>query len=405
MAGRLLYTKGAFIYKVQHVDASNGYAIFVPDNATIEGVGRGATKLLCGVADTSILYARAGSHITVRSLTLDGNATSNNADCLKFLSCAKVNLYDVEALAARIGIQLLGCTDVTLSGVYAGSQIEDSGNNDARAFSIGDLAPYTGTSRISAANCWAYLSEDHGWAIFTNASDVQLTNCGALSCTGSGLRASNALIQVVNFLARANNIGMDVIESAGSRIHGHAIGNSQYGLRVLGTQRALFDVTCRDNSVQTANTYSGVYVGDSGAVYSILNEFRLISGNTVATGQKYGYESAGSSGNNKIGGNLQNNQTGPGAFASTDIKRNIIGYVTEAGGTGAIASGATSVAITHGLSVTPAAKDVTITPTNAPSNAPGHIYVDTCTSTQFTVHCSADPGVSTLTFGWHVTVL
>ncbi len=400
--GVLYFPKGRYLLAVQHMDAANGYCIFVPDNCIVLGAGRNATELLCGVADSDVLYNRAGSNITVQGMKLNGNALANNADCIKFLSTSGVNIFDVDTTAARMGVQLLGCTDVSIVSCHARNQVRDAALDDARGFSIGDLAPYTGTARVQLTNCKAFTSADHGFSIFTNASDVQLVNCHALSCAGSGFRIANSLVQITNGFARGNNIGFDVIESSGSRIFGHAVANRQYGLRVLGTQRALFDMICRDNSVETANTYSGVYVGDSGAVYSILNVFRLISNNTVATGQKYGYEEVSNSGNNKVDGSLQNNQTGPGVFAATTIKRNIIGYVTEAKGTAYVLSGVTSGVVTHGLAVTPVAQDVLITPVTWGSA--GKYFLSTLNASQFTVNVNADPTL-TAVFGWHAAVL
>lgn len=75
---------------------------------------------------------------------------------------------------------------------------------------------------------------------------------------------------------------------------------------------------------------------------------------------------------------------------------------TEASGTGTIASGAVQVLITHGLGVTPAQKDICITPFVAATNDYGRLYVDNVTSTQFRVSVTADPGASGLDFGWSV---
>ena len=75
-------------------------------------------------------------------------------------------------------------------------------------------------------------------------------------------------------------------------------------------------------------------------------------------------------------------------------------------GTGTITNGNTSVTVTHGLSfaphipINPTAQDFTVTPTNNPDNAPGHIWVSNVTATQFTVNCASDPGASGLTFAW-----
>jgi hypothetical protein len=62
------------------------------------------------------------------------------------------------------------------------------------------------------------------------------------------------------------------------------------------------------------------------------------------------------------------------------------------------------VAVTHGLSVTPAAKDVIVTLTNNPTNNVRH-WVSATSSTTFTVTTSGDPGASGLSFGWQAVVL
>ena len=89
-----------------------------------------------------------------------------------------------------------------------------------------------------------------------------------------------------------------------------------------------------------------------------------------------------------------------GDDGSGNIVRYNKGHVTEASGTGSITSGGTTDVITHGLAITPTIDDVAITLGENPSNTPGAIWVDTFTSTQFTVNCENDPGASNLDFGW-----
>lgn len=62
---------------------------------------------------------------------------------------------------------------------------------------------------------------------------------------------------------------------------------------------------------------------------------------------------------------------------------------------------ATSVVVTHGLSYTPSANDVTVTLTNLPTTDIGDIYVDTFTSTQMTIRSRNAPGAATAIFSWH----
>lgn len=75
---------------------------------------------------------------------------------------------------------------------------------------------------------------------------------------------------------------------------------------------------------------------------------------------------------------------------------------TEASGVAVIPSGSTSVVVTHGLPLTPTVDDIYVTPAEDPTNSVGMIWVDTITSTTFTIHVEADPGASNLSFGWKV---
>jgi hypothetical protein len=73
--------------------------------------------------------------------------------------------------------------------------------------------------------------------------------------------------------------------------------------------------------------------------------------------------------------------------------------VTFNKGSATVADTTTSIAVNHGLSVTPVAQDITLTPTNNLGNA-SHFWVSTITSTQFTINVDSDPGATTATFGW-----
>ncbi len=81
------------------------------------------------------------------------------------------------------------------------------------------------------------------------------------------------------------------------------------------------------------------------------------------------------------------------------------GWKTEGSGTATVLSGQTTIAVTHGLDVTPTVEDISITFNEQGTSDYGRWWVDTITSTQFTLNVSVDPGVSNLTFGWRVAVL
>lgn len=80
------------------------------------------------------------------------------------------------------------------------------------------------------------------------------------------------------------------------------------------------------------------------------------------------------------------------------------GAKARANGNSRIQSGTTARVVTHGLNVVPTPEQISVTFSAAPTNEPGTVWIDTITSTQFTLHCRNDPGASNLDFSWVVQV-
>lgn len=81
----------------------------------------------------------------------------------------------------------------------------------------------------------------------------------------------------------------------------------------------------------------------------------------------------------------------------------IQGYITENSGTATLVNGQTSIAVNHGLAVTPVAGDIMVTPIEAWGSMT-EFYIDTYTSTQFTINADQDPGQD-VDFCWKAIVL
>lgn len=75
----------------------------------------------------------------------------------------------------------------------------------------------------------------------------------------------------------------------------------------------------------------------------------------------------------------------------------------EANGTATVVSGTTSIAVTHGLGVTPGVNDILITAKENWGNA-NEWWVDTMTSTQFTINTDTNPGEN-VALAWQANVL
>ena len=77
-------------------------------------------------------------------------------------------------------------------------------------------------------------------------------------------------------------------------------------------------------------------------------------------------------------------------------------FVTENSGTATLTSGNTSMAIPHGLDVTPSAGDIMATAMESLGSASYH-YIDAYTSTTFNVTVNADP-TQDVDFAWSAAV-
>lgn len=203
---------------------------------------------------------------------------------------------------------------------------------------------------------------------------------------------------------RPNN-GCVIGETDGIRFHGGgAINCAMHGYAVGATavRTAFLGVAARGNGTATANTYDGISVAANTSDFIIA--CCTLGGGLGFGTQRYGAAvAAGTSDRYKIVNNMcAGNGTGAisdGGSGADKLIRGNDGYVTKKSGTSNIASGGTSVVVTHGLAVTPVAADISVTSTSATGSNP--IYLDTTsiTSTQFTVRC-ASAAAANFFFTW-----
>jgi hypothetical protein len=85
------------------------------------------------------------------------------------------------------------------------------------------------------------------------------------------------------------------------------------------------------------------------------------------------------------------------------IQRNNAGLITENSGTATLVNGQTSIAVAHGLAVTPVAGDIVVTPIEAWGNMT-QFYIGNYTATHFTVYANINPGQD-VDFAWRAIVL
>jgi len=167
-------------------------------------------------------------------------------------------------------------------------------------------------------------------------------------------------------------------------------------------EQAIILYTSDHNSITTNNlkTDTDDIFLTTGASYNfIAHNFCLA---TVGNGI-YIQNGGGDCENNRIVGNYAIGiAEGGGTAAGNTFRGNYPDGFNENCGTATIASGTVAQAVTHGCGYTPLASDIIVTQTAATTNPCYITEIDTIGAVTFTVHCSADPGVSGLAFGWRV---
>jgi hypothetical protein len=336
--------------------------------------------LFIGDADTMGAQVLGG----VRNLQVDGNGSNQSSgSCIRIQSGNRVSIIDCLV------------TDAKQHGIY--------------------IEGVSGSYRSDYAlvqGCWVYLNLGHGVFCESEASTMSLignwiSDNGAVGSAydnvnftniGEGLICSNHIWQ-----GKRHNI---MLTGGGGPtiIVGNTLNTPQRSniVNSANTGMVCSGNSFQDCSAETSGTYPHISLDCSGAI---------ITGNwfndTGATTPSDVLTESGSANHTLFESNVIDAGAGVRTITkigAASIVRNNVGYTTEANGTATVANGATTVVVTHGLSVTPAAKNVYVTPTNSMGNAT-KFYVSTFTSTQFTITVNTDPGATTATFAWQAVVL
>jgi len=131
---------------------------------------------------------------------------------------------------------------------------------------------------------------------------------------------------------------------------------------------------------------------------TINSNANVITGNTFQNNDDLALSITGNLNKNHV---INNRLSGDVSISGNDniVKLNSH-YVTENGGTATISNGNTSIVVSHGCDYTPSAEDIDVHPIESLGSA-SFWWVDTITSTQFTIHVNADPGQD-VDFKWSV---
>lgn len=444
-AGKALYIPaGSYKYTALNTPANN---------TKIHGDGRG-TRLICSAATGNSWEFGDGvseiRNIELRDLTFWSSVTRTSGAMIRARKLVRSNIKDVyfgtaedfNADGNRLfdGITINEFDNVRIEGGYCltsndgitayGNAAQDFGSE---LFLDGGLRVLRQASKcihiaggaggvkidnidVSVGVYGLYVSDDLGLArnreifIGSRASfDSHTTGNGR----GIWFDANSCdVAELVGTWCGSNKVGIDI------RAAQFADAKFKFtGIRVYNNQNE--GVIIADGNV----IISGSAINDNGAVLAGAHGLDIsaantkgivISGNQIVgngtSGASYNINVAAGCDNFNISDNILTGGTAgavqnASGVGTTKIVRDNIGWVTENGGTGSIASGATSATITHGLAGAPAAKDIWITPTELTNNDPGPFYVNGITATQFVVNCRNDPGVSNQDFSWGARII
>lgn len=308
-----------------------------------------------------------------------GGATDGN---LHLTACENVQFYGTEFKNGwPYNVNARGATTVNNNVGFRGCGLTQ----------LDDTRGHTSVSLNNASQGFTFDGCRFGFVnTMTDAKGIEIVQeAGGWNCTGFGLLRSSFTIggggtiaACLHFNVTSNRVIAPVIES------------NDFGFQhSIGSATTITDGVLFEGNVEGAAVRNNVVIGT--ANLTITNGFRITSANVLGLELEHNEYRAN-------GGTLTNEVVNTAAVAFTRRDRT---YVTAAAGSSAIPNAATSVVVSHGLSKTPDRGHITVTLGENPTNTPGAVWVDTITSTQFTVNCENDPGASGLDFGWRADIV
>src|SRR3990167_660747 len=334
--------------------------------------------------------------------------TGNTASCsirkatdCTVRQCRFYSFHD-DAFLASVALQRITFIDNVFDGenTSGGSSngalyIVNDASIDTDLFTVSDIKIIGNTFRRHQ------LSSNSTGIALNTIKNILIQGNTIEKCLGDGINNTGGTtlrnITIVDNIIRQNSVdGIDFQSTAGSEgmnliIRGNRIYNN--------TGRAI-NLTNQTNGFYDGITIQGNEIWDDQGVATQTTGIRFLS-----TGSGVDTANVKIENNNIYDTNTPIDVSTSGGATFTNLNvRNNLGHITEASGTGTVNSGATTAVITHGLSVTPTADDITVIPTNGMGNA-SKFWITTFTSTQFTINVDVDPGADTATFAWKGIVL
>jgi hypothetical protein len=378
-----------------------GTTLSIPSPITILGSGRETTTVKAKNGLNNYIFAfTAGAGVRVQGahfadFKIDGNGSNQTGG------------GGIKADGAvQCSFERLHVTNPYDWGLKLGPMSGGAFGHHNRVFSC--LFDQTVTPGGFGGGIWM-TSSDENWLL---ASDFEGLG-GSSNPVGSSPvmvydQAGLQHIIACNFVGGTNNcISIRVQNALKTKIIGSTFdGTAGDSIFLVANKCVVTDNLVTSPGDAGTGTFSGIHL-------EFNTHFNVVTGNSLETSNTVvGHvrslireEGTGGSGDNLIEGNSVTwGVNGPTVAliesgGTNTIVRNNVGFVTEKAGTATVANGSTSVVVNHGLDMTPALSNITLTPTNSLGTA-AKFWVSNVTSTQFTVNVNADPGATTATFSW-----
>lgn len=337
----------------------------------------------------------------IRDMVIVGGAGQRPIDGLSLFNVSQFSLMDVQINdMSNDGIKIDGhCVDIYM----ANCRSDSNGGNGIRI---------RNSEGIYCVNVSAFLNTVSGWLIEYGGTNDNL-NMFFVNCIGDSSQSANWNISDLTRGFFSNCWGCTHKNAVNDYVSGfmankHESGklsrlefvncvannNNRHGFSFSGAQFVNL-TNCLSEANGMASTGNGVYVSTSTEVN--VSDSRLLS--NTGTGLTIGASCTGCS---IVNSTVNFNTSLPIASSSADLViRNVAGYKTSGVGASAIASGTTSIVVTHGLAITPAIGKIATTQTSSTTNNVGSIFITAVGATTFTANVRSDPG-SALQFNWGV---
>ncbi len=398
----------------------------------IRGAGRFATIFQSNsIANASVLSATAGT-LELSDLALSGPTSVAAAGGTLLTTLVDhvftrvdfLRYYTAMKLFANVGL-IDACNSGTefVTGPVSTNSIWASVDGYAGGLSftkcvmfVPSVTPFAG---IQVSSCGAVLISDsniirHGTNVLLNpgagknVASVQISNTYLDSAQRFNLQIAPAIggSVVRTFLSQVECSSADFsgiqIDGTNGTIDGVTIVSAQANF--CGTN----GITVTGANAKNIDVIGGELVACAGAGLSV-NNGSSVRATAVFSGGGYGAggNSTGffcdASSSIRLQGCVANANTSNNyAVPPSAVVLDCVGFTSANTGSSVLPSGGTSVVVNHGLSGTPGAAQIQLTPTVSTGSNP--IFVDTTsiTSSQFTVRC-ASAAAANFNFAWRAT--